>query len=196
MLGVWDTVGALGIPGHLFGIFDQAKYGFLDTTLNPCIQNAYHAVSIDERRASFMPTLWTSPDGSPRDNDAQLKQVWFPACIATWEAVTLRINSQTSRCGGWWTTPRLAALCLMKIGSGCLGPMPFNPIGPAHDEWKLIPWGIAQHRTVPANAVLSNTVKVRIAKSPGYRPQNLTDRSADSYRQVEVIPDKDFDHFS
>jgi len=31
MVGVWDTVGALGIPGHLFDNFDQAKYGFLDT---------------------------------------------------------------------------------------------------------------------------------------------------------------------
>ena len=70
MVGVWDTVGALGIPGHLFGIFDQAKHGFLDTALNPCIQNAYHAVAIDERRASFLPTLWTNPDGTPRANDA------------------------------------------------------------------------------------------------------------------------------
>ena len=33
MVGVWDTVGALGIPGHLFSVFDQDKYGFLDTEL-------------------------------------------------------------------------------------------------------------------------------------------------------------------
>src|SRR5437868_6547597 len=78
MVGVWDTVGALGVPGHLFSEFDQEKYGFLDATLNPCIQKAYHAIAIDERRASFLPTLWSNPDGSPRDNDDQVQQVWFP----------------------------------------------------------------------------------------------------------------------
>src|SRR5579875_2064742 len=78
MVGVWDTVGALGIPGHLFSNFDQARYGFLDTSLNPCIETACHAIALDERRASFLPTLWTNPDGTPRPNDEQLTQVWFP----------------------------------------------------------------------------------------------------------------------
>ena len=45
----------------------------------------------------------------------------------------------------------------------CSRPKPFHPLGPAHDEWKLIPWGLPEHRTVPANAVMSNTVKLRIA---------------------------------
>jgi uncharacterized protein (DUF2235 family) len=190
MLGVWDTVGALGIPGHLFSIFDQAKYGFLDTTLNPCIENAYHAVSIDERRSSFMPTLWTSPDGTPRDNDAQLQQVWFPGvhCDVGGSYSENQLSNITMR----WMVDNAKACGLvfdedrLKL---CLGPMPFDPLGPAHDEWKLIPWGLAQHRTVPANAVLSNTVKIRIARSSGYRPQNLTNQSADSYQQLKVIPD-------
>ena len=49
LLGVWDTVGALGIPGALFGDSDF-NYGFLDTTLHPDVQAAFHAISIDERR--------------------------------------------------------------------------------------------------------------------------------------------------
>jgi uncharacterized protein (DUF2235 family) len=44
MVGVWDTVGSLGIPGLLFSIFDQKKYGFLDTTLHP---NVKESVSCD-----------------------------------------------------------------------------------------------------------------------------------------------------
>ena len=77
MIGVWDTVGSLGIPGLFFEMFDEQKYGFLDTALHPCVQNAFHAVAIDERRRQFEPTLWTNPDGSDRINDAQMEQVWF-----------------------------------------------------------------------------------------------------------------------
>jgi uncharacterized protein (DUF2235 family) len=189
MVGVWDTVGALGIPGHLFGDFDQARYGFLDTTLNPCIQNAYHAVSIDERRSSFLPTLWTSADGSPRANDAQLTQVWFPGvhCDVGGSYAESELSNITLR----WMVDNAKACGLVfdeDAVAACLGPKPFKPLGKAHDEWKLIPWGLPQHRVLPGNAVLSNTVKLRIAGMPDYRPVNLAGQSADTYQQASVIP--------
>src|SRR5580698_2830850 len=59
LVGVWDTVGSLGIPASI-GQVDPLVYGFLDTSLSPKILNACHAVAIDERRAEFPPTLWTS----------------------------------------------------------------------------------------------------------------------------------------
>ncbi len=71
MVGVWDTVGSLGIPA-LFGGVAPLLYGFLDTSLNPKILNAYQALAIDERRGEFPPTLWTSP--SPGQT---VEQVWF-----------------------------------------------------------------------------------------------------------------------
>src|SRR5579863_3364935 len=72
MVGVWDTVGSLGIPS-LLGAVDPVLYGFLDTSLHPNIQNAYHALAIDERRIEFPATLWTS-----QPNPGQtLEQVWF-----------------------------------------------------------------------------------------------------------------------
>ncbi len=37
MIGVWDTVGSLGIPGRLFELLNEKKYGFLDTALHPCV---------------------------------------------------------------------------------------------------------------------------------------------------------------
>ena len=57
-VAVWDTVGALGIPlydikGHALDLF-----GFADTKLNPKVALGLHAVSIDEQRKSFQPTLW------------------------------------------------------------------------------------------------------------------------------------------
>ena len=62
-LGVWDTVGALGIPGHLTAApFLNRKYAFHDTALSPMVRAARHAVAIDERRRSFRPTLWSNLD--------------------------------------------------------------------------------------------------------------------------------------
>ena len=48
MLGVWDTVGALGIPEPFFVGLDSQLFGFLSTDLHPDMLKAYHAVSIDE----------------------------------------------------------------------------------------------------------------------------------------------------
>ncbi len=59
MIGVWDTVGSLGIPSVLGGV-DPILYGFLDTKLSASVTSAYQALAIDERRRSFPPTLWVS----------------------------------------------------------------------------------------------------------------------------------------
>jgi len=74
-LGVWDTVGALGIPDDLslLNVFDDpARWRFHDTDLGPNVLRARHALALDEMRASFTPTLWTRYEG--RD----VEQVWFP----------------------------------------------------------------------------------------------------------------------
>lgn len=75
-IGVWDTVGSLGIPDDLsvINIFDnKGKYHFHNTELSDNVEYAMHAVAIDEVRASFSPTLWTN-----FTNDSKRKQVWFP----------------------------------------------------------------------------------------------------------------------
>ena len=73
MLGVWDTVGSLGIP--LTGLRFLTRQGkqFHDTKLSRSIKRAYHAVAIDERRGAFKPTLWeTQPD-----HGQIVEQAWF-----------------------------------------------------------------------------------------------------------------------
>jgi uncharacterized protein (DUF2235 family) len=76
-IGVWDTVGALGIPdylGWLNLLNPRHRYDFHDLTLNPQILHARHAVAMDERRRPFTPTLWPEPFAPGQD----VKQVWFP----------------------------------------------------------------------------------------------------------------------
>jgi uncharacterized protein (DUF2235 family) len=73
-IGVWDTVGALGAPGFLGQVFNKNKYQYHDVGLNLHVQNAYHALAIDERRKPFQPNLWSRKDGW----SGNLEQAWFP----------------------------------------------------------------------------------------------------------------------
>ena len=57
LLGVWDTVGSLGIPA-LFGSIDVIQYGFLSTTLHDNVVTAVQALSIDEQRQQFQPAVF------------------------------------------------------------------------------------------------------------------------------------------
>ncbi|HEX2120665.1 MAG TPA: DUF2235 domain-containing protein [Thermoanaerobaculia bacterium] len=75
MIGVWDTVGALGIPlNALNKRFNPFPHEFHDTSLGPRVEAAYHAVAVDERRVAYEPTLWTLKPGSTQT----LEQVFFP----------------------------------------------------------------------------------------------------------------------
>jgi hypothetical protein len=85
-LGVWDTVGALGIPASFEWLsWANKKHRFHDTNLSHFVKSARHAVAIDERRRDFVPTLWTNLGqlnersgfrGEP--GDAPYQQLWFP----------------------------------------------------------------------------------------------------------------------
>lgn len=60
-LGVWDTVGSLGVPG-LFTTRPilHRRHAFHDTALSAMVRAARHAVAIDERRRPFLPTTWSN----------------------------------------------------------------------------------------------------------------------------------------
>jgi len=69
-IGVWDTVGALGIPWSLMGLLDSNDE-FYDTKMGPNVGITRHALAIDEQREDFEPTVWQPRPG------VDLKQVWF-----------------------------------------------------------------------------------------------------------------------
>jgi uncharacterized protein (DUF2235 family) len=72
-IGVWDTVGALGIPTRFLGMLTRRKYTFHDVSLSSCVKNGYQALAIDERRKPFKPSLWK---GSVTP-DQRIEQRWF-----------------------------------------------------------------------------------------------------------------------
>ncbi|KAG2341484.1 hypothetical protein BDR05DRAFT_888086 [Suillus weaverae] len=72
-VGVWDTVGSV------LGTIDALQ--IKDTSLPVTIDIALHALSFQEDRKEFLPTLWTIPKGGLPSNQI-LKQVWFPGAHA------------------------------------------------------------------------------------------------------------------
>ncbi|MEO8173825.1 MAG: DUF2235 domain-containing protein [Sediminibacterium sp.] len=77
-IGVWDTVGALGLPLNMFQFINKRKYAFHDTTLSSIVENAFHALAIDEKRKTFAPALWTcSKNLDKRTTPQVMEQKWF-----------------------------------------------------------------------------------------------------------------------
>jgi len=77
-VGVWDTVGELGVPIELFENFnkDILQCRFYDVRLNKYVENAFHALAIDEHRKPFDASLWQqTPEGIELGQVSE--QVWF-----------------------------------------------------------------------------------------------------------------------
>ena len=72
-IGVWDTVGALGIPIPALKFLDGRKYQFHDVTLSSTVTYAYQALAIDEERVPFEPCVWEQ-QAAPGQT---LEQAWF-----------------------------------------------------------------------------------------------------------------------
>ena len=69
-VGVWDTVGAMGLPFSFFGLIKD-EHRFYDNKLGSNVDIARHALSLDEKRDDFEPTIWKP------NKKVDLKQVWF-----------------------------------------------------------------------------------------------------------------------
>jgi len=72
-IGVWDTVGSLGIPGGGFRRLNR-RWAFHDVDLSTTVDNAFQALAADEERKVFVPALWRRRPGS---NGQRLEQAWF-----------------------------------------------------------------------------------------------------------------------
>jgi uncharacterized protein (DUF2235 family) len=175
MIGVWDTVGALGVP--LFATtLTLFVPKFHDLSLGPRVENAYHAMSIDEQRFDFQPTYWDPTSVRPGQT---LEQVYFAG-----------VHSDVG--GGYDDDHSLAdiALCWMverarKHGmlftsdsfGNCADDAPF---GRLHDSFSPLFEGRGRfHRVIDPGMTLHKSVQSRWtdaqgrAKPVAYAPVNL-----------------------
>ena len=73
MIGVWDTVKALGLRLPLLWRLTEERHAFHTPHLSPVVKHGYHALALDETRQVFDPVLWECPG----DWDGRAEQVWF-----------------------------------------------------------------------------------------------------------------------
>lgn len=80
-LGVWDTVGNIGNPISSWAWLSR-KLDYHDMRLHDTIDVALHALSIDEGRSPFRPSLFTYPEDAQPPSRQHIEQVWFPGSHA------------------------------------------------------------------------------------------------------------------
>lgn len=188
-LGIWDTVGALGIPNALFGrIADlwNAQYKFHDTTLTHLVESARHAVALDERRALFAPSLWDNLDGSDENpglnrgddtSERAYQQKWFVGDhgIVGGTAQTRALSEITMS----WIWEGAASQGLMLKPGLTIPQAKVNP-GAQTDEiddrsviYLIFIW-LVKWRAGPKRARdLDDSVRLRLATVSSYRPGSL-----------------------
>ncbi|HEX4951030.1 MAG TPA: DUF2235 domain-containing protein [Blastocatellia bacterium] len=172
-LGVWDTVGALGLPLHLLQQFNLHFYEFHDTKLSRIVEHAYHAIAVDEHRKDYDVCLW-NPSEHPQQT---LEQRWFPGAH--------------TNVGGGNQDRHLSDLALHWIGEKAaavgLGLKPFEGdqldcLGPISDSYADFLRGEYAKRnpryfrtigaTAFGNEVIDPSVQQRMRDHANYRPTN------------------------
>ncbi len=188
MIGVWDTVGALGIPLRGLRSLTRKKHQFHDTELSGIVRRACHALAIDEHRGPFAPTLW-SPASKPGQT---IEQVWF--CGAHSDVGGGYAETGLSDAALEWMLAQAKAAGLAQdLATIAALPLQADPRGMLHDSKKglynLTPgidrpigWAIKKPDAIddappvpdPTQSI-HPTVLARWDGDPSYRPANLRD---------------------
>jgi uncharacterized protein (DUF2235 family) len=173
-VGVWDTVGALGVPDLSEQDGTPVRldaFQFCDSVLNANVAHGFHAVAIDERRVDFTPTLWVPRDG--------VVQVLFPGAHDDIGGGNSASESGLSNVTLAWMVRQAASVGVEFTRMPAGDP---DPLGLAHQPWAGTPYLVGP-RHFPPEMRLSQRALQRIAaasvpldKGPagqGYRPQNI-----------------------
>ena len=170
-VGVWDTVGAMGIPLSFLGLFDD-KDEFYDTKLGRNVSVARHALAIDEQRSDFEPTIW-----QPRQN-LDLKQVWFAGAHSDVggshkpDADDSLLSDHALR----WMLAE-AANHGLGVESHLLNNISNNPLARLHPSRRSF-YRIRKRHQRPiahgkGDVLIHSSVKKRWQQDDSYRPKNL-----------------------
>ena len=172
-IGVWDTVGALGIPIDGLNWLNKPSQ-FHDVKLSKIVQFAYQALAIDERRKPFEPAIWERQDHT---TDQTVEQVWFPG-------VHSDVGGGYAVCGlsdvplAWMMAKAEACgLAFDKVGRGDLCQP--DPLAEIHDSmtWFYRLWGQylrpIGHGVNGNESVASTAILRREKMQQAYDPENL-----------------------
>jgi hypothetical protein len=171
---VWDTVGALGIPGRLRALTTR-RHRFHDVLLSSSVDHACQALAIDERRKAFEPAVWeTDPAAAARGQ--VVEQAWFPG-------VHSDVGGGYPECGLsdvalLWMASRASAAGL-ALDEAYLKALAPDPRAPLHDSRRgLFRWMPAAWRDIGApthqpQSVHESALARRGDAAMAYAPENL-----------------------
>lgn len=171
-IGVWDTVGALGNPLFLMRSPLSRRFHFHDTDLSSTVENAFHAMAIDEKRKHFRATRWQRQADSPTDQ--RLEQRWFVGVHSDVGGGTR--HTGLSDLALVWLTDR-ARECGLSVGD--LAPAPDPGEGPGKSRTGFYRLLRPYHRPIAAQPVattgetLDDSVHERYENDNRYRPPEL-----------------------
>ena len=166
-IGVWDTVGALGIPLRRLGRLTAARHRFHDVELSGIVKHGCHALAIDEKRGPFRASLWQA---MPKCGQT-VEQVWFPGG-----------HSDIGGDGGdrslasapfeWMKGRASAAGLALDTASARQGTRLCRPPGRSQGLWHLLP---SRLRVIGEDATQSvhPTALDRFNTVASYKPRNL-----------------------
>jgi uncharacterized protein (DUF2235 family) len=175
-LGVWDTVGALGIPVAALQWLNSAQYGFHDTELSGIVQTAAHAVAVDEHRIDFQATLWSAV---PKPGQT-VEQRWFLGAHGNVGGGTAdrRLSDLALR---WMQRQAVGAGLVMDPGAAPVI-RPANRLGPINDSYREFLGGVYAQthpeyfRPIDLSAgstqIVDESALSRKASDPLYNPRN------------------------
>jgi uncharacterized protein (DUF2235 family) len=187
-VGVWDTVGSLGIP--IDGVrlpFAQWYWGFHDTELSSHVRFAYQALAIDEQRGPFRPTLWKQQADA---TEQTLEQVWFAGVHcdvgggyrdpALAEIPLLWLVERARECGlvfdpDHFQTPASAPEPERRVLGEETAP---DALGQIHESRKGFYLLLPRHRrdlSEPDHAALASSALRRHRELPGYSLHGIDD---------------------
>ena len=179
-VGVWDTVGALGVPLQSFKEFNAEEYAFHDTKLSAIVVNAFHALAVDENREPYRATMWGPQDARDRAQGQVLEQLWFPGAhsdVGGGYTGTHPVADLTLR----WMQKKAQA-CGLSVQALAAPTRAATVVADLHDSFATFfggffsifhrryyrPMGRAEH----GPQRLDVTVKERIQARADYRPKN------------------------
>ncbi len=170
VLGVWDTVGALGIPISFLKKFTNKFLQFHDTKINNEVTNAFHALAIDEQRETFRPSLW---DITKKNENQNIEQVWFSGVHS--DVGGGYVERHHSDIAFKWMVDKVRTMLELDDSS-----YPYKPdvSKKIHDSFKIY-YGRKERRVASATdvhkPVVHASVKEKTGKLPLYKPLSLVD---------------------
>ncbi len=105
-LGVFDTVGSLGVPFSQFRVFNRDTYEFHNVELSALVDVNLHAMAIDEQRQPFVPLDWMLKRVKHHFPDFPVSEAGWPVLSAEFLRRKVLSAQHQPRTGVYFVWPR------------------------------------------------------------------------------------------